>query len=474
MSAAGNGVWDHEHRRLTIGLLLTIFLTAFEALAVATILPATAADLGDPHFTWYAWVFSAFMLANLVGIPAAGLLSDRGDLGGAARPFLLGCALFAAGLLVSGLAASMPWLVAGRIAQGFGAGALSSVAYVAVARGYPSADQPRMLALLASAWVVPGLIGPAIAAFIASAFSWRAVFLLLVPMTLAGAMLARKGLAGLKPPEHADASAGRMSSAIRLAAGTGIALAAAGSGHAVVTVSGAVAGMFIGVSALVELVPAGTLRAAPGAPAALAAKGLVTFAFFGAEAFLPLSLTAVRGESMAVAGVALTAGTLAWTTGAWMQERLAARVDAVKLVRTGLILTCIAIAGAAGVLVAPMPGVIAVLSWAVAGLGIGLSYSGTTMAVFDATASGGEGSAAAALQLANVLGVALGTGVAGLAVSFAASRGQTEACGIFAADVVMLAAAVAATIAAGRITGSPDAKMTVERPAFGDIAAPVS
>src|SRR5438046_7828552 len=98
--AAGAAVWDSAHARLTVGLLLTISITAFEALAVATVLPATAADLGGATGSWYGWVFSGFMLANLVGIPAAGILADRG---GAARPFIVGCVFFALGLVVAGL-----------------------------------------------------------------------------------------------------------------------------------------------------------------------------------------------------------------------------------------------------------------------------------------------------------------------------------------------------------------------------------
>lgn len=451
--AAGAAVWDATHRSLTIGLLLVISITAFEALAVATVLPATAADLGgEASLGWYGWVFSGFMLANLVGIPAAGRLSDRG---GAAWPFVVGSALFATGLLVAGLASSMPVLVAGRIAQGFGAGALSSVAYVAVARGYDSADQPRMLALLASAWVIPGLIGPAAAAAVAHQLGWRAVYLLLVPMTAVAAALAVRGLRGLDSTSAAavESSSMSMRDAIQLALGAGIAQLGAETHELLPTLSCGVGGIAVGFPALRRLLPAGTLTAAPGAPAALAAKGLVTFAFFGAEAFLPLALTTVRGESMVVAGAALTAGTLAWTTGAWIQERFVSRIDRVVFVRTGLSMVAVAIAGAASVLFVPDPGVVAIGVWALAGLGIGVSYSTTTLIVFDLTPKGDEGGAAAALQLANVLGVAFGTGVGGAMLATATSMGSSQAVGIAAIDAVMVAVAIVGAIAAGRARG---------------------
>ena len=448
------GVWDRAHRRLTIGLLLIVSLTAFEALAVATVLPATAADLADGDLDWYGWVFSGFMLANLVGIPAAGSLSDRG---GPVWPFVAGSVLFAGGLLFSGLAWSMPWLVAGRLAQGLGAGALSSVAYVAVARAYDSRDQPRMLALLASAWVVPGLIGPSIAAAIAGAVGWRAVFLLFVPLTAVGAALSMNGISalGASGEPSAEPAKSRIGPALQLAAGCGLALWAPTANDIAVACLAAVVGVMIAAPALKKLVPAGTLSAAPGAPAALAAKTLVTFAFFGAEAFLPLVLTSVRGESMAMAGLVLTTGTMAWTSGAWIQERLVSRVDGVTLVRLGLALVSVSIVGVAGVLVSPWPVALATVSWATAGVGIGICYSSATLAVFDGTPKGEEGEAASALQLANVLGVALGTGIAGAAVAASTGLGSSELVAIAWADLLMLIAAGAGLVAAMRISARP-------------------
>ena len=138
---------------LTIGLLLTVSCVAFETLAVATVLPAVVADLGGIDL--YGWTFSAFLLTQLVGIVISGLLADeRGPI----WPFALGIVLFSVGLLVGGLAPSMPALIAGRALQGLGGGAISSIAYVAIGRGYPEGAKPRMLALTSTAWVVPGLV----------------------------------------------------------------------------------------------------------------------------------------------------------------------------------------------------------------------------------------------------------------------------------------------------------------------------
>ena len=115
--AAAAGVWARSRRRLTIGLLLTVAGVAFGALAVTTAMPATVDDLGGLAF--YGWAFSAFSLANLIGVVLAG---DAADRRGPAAPFVAGVALFAGGRLVGGLAPTMPTLIGGRALQGFGGG----------------------------------------------------------------------------------------------------------------------------------------------------------------------------------------------------------------------------------------------------------------------------------------------------------------------------------------------------------------
>ena len=144
------GIWTPAQRPLTVGLVLAVTFVAFEALAVATILPVVGRHLGDLRL--YGWVFSAFLLASLIGIVLAGTLADRVPLG---RPMLAGLALFALGLVIGGTAPNMAVLVAGRAVQGLGAGVVPAVAYVAISRCYPEEFRPRMFAVLSTAWVVP-------------------------------------------------------------------------------------------------------------------------------------------------------------------------------------------------------------------------------------------------------------------------------------------------------------------------------
>ena len=445
-----SGVWAPSQRSLTVGLLLTISATAFEALAVATVLPATVADLGGLGL--YGWVFSGFMLCNLVSISVSGRLADRR---GVALPFVGGSALFVVGLIIAGIAPSMEIVVVGRMAQGLGAGAISCMSFIAVARGYPASAQPRMLALLSSAWVVPGLIGPAIAGSVADYVGWRWVFLGLAPLTAVAASVARIGLRRLAPQEGAGPDPGRILLAIRLAMGTALVLIGVESHSLGITTACAVMGVPIGFPGLRGLLPVGTLRAASGTPAAIASLGLLTFAFFGTEAFVPLLLTAVRGQPATIAGLALTAATLAWTAGAWLQARLSLRRDRRRLTRAGLILTAVGIAGTASALRAEVPVWVVAAAWGAGGLGIGLAYSTLTLIVLEGTTKGQEGTEATALQLANVLGVAVATGMGGATLGLLVAAGHSHAFAIASIDTMMVGAAGLGVVAAGRLPARP-------------------
>src|SRR5436190_1485846 len=87
------------------------------------------------------------------------------------------CSSMAADSALCGLASSMPLLALARIVQGGGAGGAYTVALAAVTRIYPASSRARVLALLAGAWIVPGLLGPSYGALMASTLGWRWAFI---------------------------------------------------------------------------------------------------------------------------------------------------------------------------------------------------------------------------------------------------------------------------------------------------------
>src|SRR5262249_2091197 len=141
---------------------------------------------------------------------------------------------------------------------------------------------------------------------------------------------------GGSPGGIGDRGAGaRFGFALLIAAGSALVLLALQSRTALGGAALLVAGLAGALPGVRRLMPAGTLPAEPGLPAAIAAMGLVSLAFFGAETLLPLFLTVFRGQSATMAGLALSGATLTWTAGAWVQARMASRGARSVLVGTG-------------------------------------------------------------------------------------------------------------------------------------------
>lgn len=124
-------VLDGDRRALTAGLLLGITAIGFEAMAVATVLPAVSDDLGGKGL--YGWAFSAFMLATLIATIVAGQYADRR---GPAVPYAAGLVLAGPAprrIMPPGTLTARPGLPAGLAARGllafgfFGAGGCTPV-----------------------------------------------------------------------------------------------------------------------------------------------------------------------------------------------------------------------------------------------------------------------------------------------------------------------------------------------------------
>jgi MFS family permease len=443
------GVLDARRRALTIGLLLVVSLVAFEALAVATVMPAAVKDIGG--LTLYGWTFSAFMLASLVTTIAAGEQADRR---GPAIPFLAGIALFGLGLVVAGIAPSMLIFIVGRALQGGGAGAITAMAYVGISRGYPDALRARMFALLSSAWVIPGLIGPGVAGVLAERATWRLVFLGLLPLLVVATALTLPAFRQMTV-DGGHVVKGRLVAALCLAIGTGVLLGGLEIGIPVLAIVVTALGAGLAMPAFLRLTPPGIFTARPGLPAGLAVNALLNFGFFAAEAFMPLGLTSLRGLSTSEAGVMLTIASLTWTGGAWVQARLDAQMHGRgrrERVTAGVALAAVGIAVMAlTIVMEQVPVVVAGIGWGIGGLGMGLAYPTISLIVLAQAPAGQEGSVAGSLRVAELLSVALGTGLGGAVIAFGDRMGWSEEAGIAVAFGIALAGSTVGILASRRL-----------------------
>jgi MFS family permease len=447
--AEEGGLWSPERRPLTVGLVLTITLVAAEALAVSTAMPIVAKDLGGLEL--YGLVFSAFLVGSLIGIVVAGSLIDRS---GVVRPFLLGLTFFAVGLGLGGAAASMPMLIGARFIQGLGGGAIPPIAYVAIGRSLPENLRPRMFATMSTAWILPGIFGPAVAGVVAQAFNWRLIFFGLLPVLAVSGSMAYRGLRRLAH-QPADPSARSAGSRIRdgLIVGLGVALLTTGlaSPSPIVVVALGMIGLALTVWGFIRLVPPGTLRAERGYPTAILLRGLLTIAFFTVDAYVALLLVEVRGWSAAAAGIALTGATVSWTVGSWTQAHFSSRIPPERFVRIGFPVVAAGIAGLGLILVPAVPAWLCVPIFALAGFGMGLTYAQFALIVLRDVPRESQGTVTSGLTLSDALGTALGTSVAAAFISASVRAGAGPAPGLAEAIAVGALAGVLGWLLAPRL-----------------------
>ncbi|GLZ15009.1 MFS transporter [Actinomadura sp. NBRC 104425] len=429
---ADGGVFSPQYRVLTSGVGLSVGLVAFESLGVATVLPEIARRLDG--LDAYGWGLSASMLAQILGAVAAGQDADRR---GPARPLALGLLVFAAGCALAGAAGSWPVFLLGRFAQGLGVGAVMGMAYAMIGLAYPERLRARMFALLSSAWTVPSLIGPTIAAAVADGVGWRGVFGLLPPLVAAAAVLTLPGVRALRPAAASPADEtpmraarpwwkGPAAASVLLTAGTGLFIQALLLDRLAPLVVLAVLGLGVAVAALGRVTPEGTLTARRGVGAGVALRFLLCGVYFGSEAFLPLGLTELRGVGAAEAGLGLSAGALTWVAGSALQAGRdgARRGDrTASMVLGSLVLLAGLVVMAFGVLVEAVPPLTAVAGWAIGGLGMGVAFNAATTETTERAPAARQGEVGAALQLAQTLATAVVSGIGGATIAIAHAHG---------------------------------------------------
>jgi len=426
-----SALWARDRRTTTAGLLLLITMAALEAMSVGTAMPTMVAELHGQAL--YSWPFTAFLAASVIGTVLSGRITDSR---GPRLPLLGGPAVFGAGLLVAGVAPTMPVLLAGRVLQGLGAGVMVVAAYVLIALVYPERDRPAAFGAVSAAWVVPALVGPAIAGLVTEHASWRWVFFGLAPFVLVGVGLLVPLVRTLPAAAHQshqahpaqERSTRRGVITASVMAGVGLsALTWAAQHPSLATAPLAAGGLVVLVPALRRLLPAGTLTARRGLPTVVLARGLLTGAFFAVEAYLPLTLTAAHGASPALAGLPLTVGALGWAAASTLQGRHP-DYPREKLLRAGYLLLAAGLAGTTVAAFGAVPYWLVLPVWTVAGAGMGLGMPSVSVRLLELSPPAERGFNSAALQIWDLLLSAACIGFGGvLLVAFSTASATASA-----------------------------------------------
>lgn len=439
----------------TVGMFGLIAFVAFEAMAVATVMPTVARDLDGLGL--FALAFAAPLASGVVGMVAAGTWSDRT---GPVVPLLVSMALFSLGLLVCGLAPSMEVLLAGRVLQGLGGGALTVGLYVIVGLVYPPALRPAVFASFAAAWVLPSLFGPGLAALVADVWHWRWVFLGAVALVALALVLLAPALRRLEPhAEGTDTPRARLWWAVASAVAV-LALELLGSSAGTTALGAFVALAVVWVS-LGRLLPPGSRRAARGLPAVVATRGLLSAAFFLSEAYIVYVLQERWDLTPARAGIALTCVGVVWASSSQLSSRLGRRVSHPRAMLAGTSLVLVGVGSLALTVQlldagARLSAVLPAAAYVLAGAGMGFAYPRTGVAMLEASTDRDRGFNSSALSIADSLGAALALAIAGAVFAVSERLGVEP----FLAVFTMAAVAGGLGVLAAARTTSPATSRT--------------
>ncbi|WHY17556.1 MFS transporter [Paenibacillus sp. G2S3] len=448
------GIFDAQYRALTIGIILAVTTVAFEGLGVTTIAPKVAQSLNAIHY--YGWIFSAFLLSQIIGTMVIGQQIDKN---GVYKSFIVAILIFVTGIVIAAASFNIYMLIGGRAFQGFGAGALLTCVYSSITISYPDSLRTKILAAFSSAYILPALIGPYIAGLLAENLSWRFVFWLVLPFIVLSVCLTLPLFRKLQT-ENTNASSTKRGKykeiyAILLTLGTGLLLAGLGFLPYWKGIVISVAGVLIMIQPLRKLLPEGALVVRKGLPATIVTRGLFVACYYAVESYVVLALTNVKGLSADVAGLIVAAGAISWSIAAWLQSKLDEQDHgkgrkqrvmigvAFMIVGVALVITVIGISGNGIVL--------AVFSQILTGFGIGLAHPTTGAIALQHAEDGDAGSISANIQFIDAFSPALSIGLGGALITISETFGWGVMTGILLALSIQLLFVILSFIATFRI-----------------------
>lgn len=391
--------------------MLAEFVTALQALVVATVLPQVARSLHG--YAFYGYAFSGYLIAQFIMTPIAGAWVDRF---GVRRILLIAYPMVALGLAVSGSATTMGMFIAARVVEGAAGGMDAVVAFSAVTKLFPEGQRSRILALFSTMWAVPAVVGPVAGAFIAQTLGWRWAFYMFIPLIAVSAVLVVPNVEETSTSES----------------------------HA--------------IDAVKMLFSRGVLLARPGLPAGVAAFCFLFAAFFGADGFVPLYLNHERHQPLIVGGFAVMLAALGWSFASIAVPRLRSQFSTNILVAATAV--CL-IAGSAVLVTATFVQLsipLILLCWALGGVGIGIGYNTILSDLFERAEGGHEGTVSSVALMAALLGMVFGTGLGGLALTVAQHNGYSISAGLTGAFGVSLVSSIALLGVANRQVGVRDSR----------------
>lgn len=416
---------------LAVGIVALEFAAAVTSFVASTLLPIVAGDL-DAR-SRLGLLIAGSTLGLFVALPLASRvlrrLGTRGTLAAGLLAYIGG--------LVLAATAQTAWMFAlGQFSNGLASGLLAVFGVSTAIQHLDERLRIRVVAASSAMWIAPALVGPAATLGLEHLVGWRWTLLVPVPFVLLGRLLVVRAVRDDPPDHSAPRPLGRT-----LLIPLGAACVVLSIGRWPLAIIGAT----IALVGMITILPVGTARLRPGTPAALGAMVLFAVGYFGADSLITVLLTIGFQLSLGQAAIVLSAAPLGWGIMSLLATRFTSTQNKRRFPTAGLSLTALGTAVLAVELAVGGSFVVALVAWAVAGIGVGLAYPGLYIRATTAGASGFTAAElATAVITAECTGQLLGRAVGGT-LSSANNTG-----GLFASYLLFAITLIASAGAASR------------------------
>ncbi len=398
-------------------LMMGMLLAALDQTVVGTAMPRVIADLnGMEH---YAWVATAYLLAETASMPIWGKLSDAY---GRRLFFIIGMVLFMAGSALCGQAHSMLELIIYRGLQGLGGGAMMPVSQAIIGDLFPPKDRGKWLGIFMAVFGLATIIGPTLGGWITDNWGWRWTFYVNLPVGIVALALVVVAL-----PGHVQLRKHRidyLGAAVLVAAAVPLLLGFswAGSDYAwssplIITLFAFSAVMWVAFVLIEERAKEPVLSPRLFTDRTFAVSAIAGFiamaGMFGAIMYLPLYVQGVQGNSATDSGMVLTPMMLGFIASSIIGGQLLSRWGRYKiLLLLGFLITVI------GLYLLAQMGVdtsnrTVIINMVITGLGMGLPMAIFTIVVQNAYPLSRLGEVTAGLQFFRSVGGTIGLAIFG-------------------------------------------------------------
>ncbi|MBB6671541.1 MDR family MFS transporter [Cohnella nanjingensis] len=414
------------------GLLLAILMASMDNSIMATAMGTIIGDLGG--LDKFAWVTSAYMVAEMAGMPIFGKLSD---MYGRKRFFVFGIIVFMLGSVLCGMATSIVELSLFRAIQGIGAGAMVPITFTIMFDTVKPEERGKLGGLFGAVFGLSSIFGPLLGAFITDHLHWQWIFYINLPLGLIALVMIAVFYKESK--NHAKQRIDWGGAITLVGAIVCLIFALEFGGKTYAWDSAEILGLFAGFVVFAALFIVAErkaeepiisfrmfrsrLYATSNALALLSGAAFIT-----ASMFIPIFMQGVLGGTATNSGMVLLPMMLGTVVTATAGGTLLGKMSYRAIMIPTLV---ILVAGIAllTTLSADSPRWLVTVYMVLVGLGIGASFSVLSNAAIHALPMNQRGAASATLNFLRSLGMTLGITLFGIIQSHALTRKLTESFG---------------------------------------------